>query len=122
MYFLDFIDNGPRNLNQIVTILFFRPRGGYLGFQNGRHFQPILAYISTSEQPRELKMVPNPMFMMLRIIVKVLRKLLVVVILEAILNFKMAAIFYLFWAIISTSELPRELKMVDDVKDYNKST
>ena len=33
--------------------------GGHLGFQNGRHFQHISAYISTSELPRELKMVAN---------------------------------------------------------------
>ena len=31
--------------------------GGHLGFQNGCYFQDILTYISTSDLPRELKMV-----------------------------------------------------------------
>ena len=86
------MEKRPRNANQIVTIFFIRPRGGHLGFQNGRHFLHILAYISTSEPPRELKMRAKPMLMMLRDIIKALGKLLDVVLLVAILNFKMAAI------------------------------
>ena len=38
----------------------------------------ILAYISTSELPRELKMVAKPIFLMIWIAIKVLRKLLVI--------------------------------------------
>ena len=47
---------------------------------------------SAFELPRELKMVATPMFVMLRIAIKALGKLLVVVLLAAFLNFKMAAI------------------------------
>jgi uncharacterized protein (DUF111 family) len=68
------MEKGPRNSNQIVTIFLFQPLGSHLGFQNGRHFQHILAYISTSELPRELKMVAIPMFMMLRITKKGIEK------------------------------------------------
>ena len=37
------MEKGPRNSNQIVAIFFICPRGGHLGFQNGRHFQHVLA-------------------------------------------------------------------------------
>ena len=56
------MEKGPRNAKQIVTIFFISPRGGHLGFQNGRHFQHILAYIPTSEPQNELYMVAIPMF------------------------------------------------------------
>ena len=68
------MEKGPKNSNQIVTIFFIRPRGGHIGFQNGRHFQHILAYISTSELPRELKMMAKPLFLIIWIAIKVLRK------------------------------------------------
>ena len=64
-------------------------------------------------------MVAKPTFMMLRDIIKALGKLLVVVLLVVILNFKMAAIYISKWPpfqhildYTSASELPRELKMV----------
>ena len=64
-------------------------------------------------------MVAIPMLMMLRDVIRALGKLLVVVFLMAILNFLMAAIWIPKWppfqhilAYISTSELPRELKLV----------
>ena len=57
-------------------------------------------------------MVAKPIFLMIWIAIKVLRKLLVISLLAAILDFKMAAIFNIFRPIISTSELLRELKMV----------
>ena len=57
-------------------------------------------------------MVAKPIFLIIWIAIKVLRKLLVISLLAAILDFKMAAIFNIFRPIISTSELPRELKMV----------
>ena len=60
-------------------------------FQNGRHFQHILDYISASELPRELKIVAIPMFVMLKIAINALGKLLVVLS-ATILNFPMAAI------------------------------
>ena len=99
------MEKGPRNSNQIVTIFFISPRGGHIGFQNGRHFQHILAYISTSELSRELKMVAKPLFLIIWIVIKVLRKLLFIFLLAAILDFKMAAIFNIFWSNFSTSEL-----------------
>ena len=93
------MEKGPRGLNQIVTIFFIRPRGGHIGFQNGRHFQHILAYISISEPKNEVKMRAAPMFVISWIAIKVLRKLLVISLLAAILDFKMAAIFNIFWPI-----------------------
>ena len=54
------VEKGPRNANQIVTIFFISPRGGHLDFQNGRHFQHILAYISTSGPQNELLMTAVP--------------------------------------------------------------
>ena len=93
------MEKGPRNTNQIVTIFFIRPRGGHIEFQNGRHFQHILAYISTSEPKNEVKMMAKPMFLISWIAIKVLRKLLVISLLAAILDFKMAAIFNIFWPI-----------------------
>ena len=89
----------PRNSNQIVTIFFIRPRGGHLGFQNGLHFQHILAYISISEPKNELKMMAKPTFVTSMIAIKVPRELLVIFLLAAILDFKMAAIFNIFWPI-----------------------
>ena len=100
------MEKGPRNSNQIVTIFFIRPRGGHIGFQNGRHFQHILAYISTSELPIKLKMVAKPLFLMIWIAIKVLRKLLFIFLLAAILDFKMAAFsayFDLIFQLLSSS-------------------
>ena len=93
------MEKGPRNSNQIVTIFSICPRGGHIGFQNGRHFQHILAYISISEPKNDVKMMPIPMFVISWIAMKVLRKLLFIFILAAILDFKMAAIFNIFWPI-----------------------
>ena len=100
------MEKGLRNSNQIVPIFFIRTRGGHLGFQNGRHFQHILAYISTSELPSQLKMVPIPMFMMLRGVIKAFGKLHFVIFGGHLkfqngrhLDFKMAAIFNIFWTV-----------------------
>ena len=68
------MEKGPRNANQIVAIFFICPRGGHLGFQNGRHFQHVLAYISSSEQQNELKMVATPMFVIPWIAIKALKR------------------------------------------------
>ena len=73
-------------------------------FQNGRHFQHILAYILISELPRKLIM-----FMMLRIVIKALGKLLFAAFLAAILDLISAPIFKIFWPIF---KLLRTLKMV----------
>ena len=56
-----------------------------------------LAYISTFELPRKLKMVAIPMFVILRIATKSHKTLLVIVLLAAILDFKMLGIFYIFY-------------------------
>ena len=101
-----------RNANQIVAIFFICPRGGHLGFQNGRHFEHVLAYISSSEPQNELLMVAIPKFVIPWIVTKTHRKLLVIFLSAAILDFKMAAILKHNLAYISTSELPRKLKIV----------
>ena len=93
------MEKGPGNANQIVTIFFIRPRGGHLGFQNGRHFKHILAYISTSELPRELKMVAKPMFLIIWTAIKVLRKLPVISLFGGHLGFQNGRIFNIFWPI-----------------------
>ena len=59
-------------------------------------FLAYFAYISTSELPRELKMVAKPLFLIIWIAIKVLGELLVISLLAAILDFKMAAIFNIF--------------------------
>ena len=105
------MEKGPRNSNQIVTIFFSQPLGGHLGFQNGRHFQHILAYISTSKLPRELKMVAIPMFMMLRITIKAYRKLQVISF-GGHIGFQNGRHFQHILTYISTSEQHRKLKMV----------
>ena len=83
-------------------------------FQNGCHFQHILAYISTSELPRRLKMVAISMFVILRIAIKVFGKLLVLFLLHLFwiskwlpLRFQNGHHFQLILAYISTSKLPR---------------
>ena len=86
------MEKGPGNANQIVTIFFIRPRGGNLGFQNGRHFQHISAYNFNFWAPEGAQNGGKPKSMMLKDIIKALGRLLVAVILVAILNFKMAAI------------------------------
>ena len=103
---------GPRNSNQIVTIFFIRPRGGHIGFQNGRHFQHILAYISTSDPKNEVKMMAIPMFLISWIAIKVLRKLLLIFCFGGHLGFQNGRHFQHILAYISTFELPREVKMV----------
>ena len=81
-------------------------------FQSGHHFNifwpsfQLLSYLESS------KWWQNLYFLMIWIAIKVLRKLLVITLLAAILDFKMAAIFNIFRPVISTSELLRELKMV----------
>ena len=120
------MEKGPRYSNQIVTNFFIRPRGGHIGFQNGRHFQHILAYISISEPRNEVKMMPIPMFVISWIAIKVLRKLLVISLLAAILDFKMAAIFNIFWPIFQLLSSSRAQNggntYAYDAKGCNKST
>ena len=93
--------------------------GGHLEFQNGRHFQHILAYFSTSELLGKLIMVAIPMLMMLRDVIKALGKLLVVIFLVAILkfkygrhlDFKMTAVFNIFWTISQLLSYLESLKL-----------
>ena len=74
----------------LVAILNFK-MAVILNFKMAAIFN-ILEYISASELPREIKMVAIPMFIMLRIAINALKKLLAVVLSAAFLNFKMAAI------------------------------
>ena len=96
IFWSEMMEKGLRNANQSVAIFFLCPRGGHLGFQNGCHFLHVLAYISSSEPQNELRILATPMFVIPWISIKALEKLLVVSLLAAILDFKMAAIFNIF--------------------------
>ena len=81
-------EKGLRIANRFVPIFYISPRGGHIGFQNGRHFHQFWVNISTSEQYRYLKMVKIPTILILTNAMKVPNKLQTILLLAAILNFK----------------------------------
>ena len=106
------MEKGSRNANQIVAIFFICPCGGHLGFQNGCHFQHVLAYIWIFEPQNDLKMVAIPVFVIPWIEIKVFRNLRVISLLAAILFFQNGRHFQHILANIATSEVSSQLKMV----------